>query len=198
MIYDDLWWFMMIYVLCWGWFLSFSPWWILLFKQSTEASRPADLPWVRVVDKPGFWVWYAMNVMSCLFLVVVSFPFVGDLYSYSWWFTHGVTIGFSISLRSYCPGRCYWSSIQGPWETGWEWKVPLGHPLWATEPRVHNRKIDMFSMFLSFSLWTRVFFHEFCCQLLLHAQGSKNVPYRNHKLTMLMQAWIRMWGYTSR
>ena len=71
---------------------------------------------------------------------------------YSWCDNQFFCIDTKQLLRSYCPGRCYWSSIQGP-----EWKLengklPLGHPLWATEPKVKNRKIHLLRCFFHVSL----------------------------------------------
>ena len=78
-------------------------------------------------------------------------------------------------------------------ETG-EWKITSGSSSlsnWAESEKSENPFVEMFlPCFAHFShepSW--LCFHQFCCQLLGRAQGSKNVPYRNHKLTMLMQAW---------
>jgi len=83
-----------------------------LFWQSTETSQPADLPWVSWFLGINNHLFEApIEAKKCLPLVVISCyimlyhvisPFVGDLNSDGGllWFTHGVTISFSVSTPS--------------------------------------------------------------------------------------------------
>ena len=134
------------------------------------------------------------HVISCYI------PFVGDLNSDGGllWFTHGVTISFSVSTPSSSWGLTALGDViealsKAP-NGNWRMENTSGSSSlsnWAESEKSENPFVEMFlPCFAHFSHEQSWFcFHQFCCQLLGRAQGSKNVPYRNHKLTMLMQAW---------
>ena len=181
-----------------------------LVWQSTETSQPADLPWVSWFLGINNHLFEApIEAKKCLSLVVISCyimlyhvisPFVGDLNSDGGllWFTHGVTISFSVSTPSSSWGLTALGDViealsKAP-NGNWRMENTSGSSSfsnWAESEKSENPFVEMFlPCFAHFShepSW--LCFHQFCCQLLGRAQGSKNVPYRNHKLTMLMQAW---------